>query len=402
MRTRKGAMIFLITGAVFGGTFLSGNSEELRNMSMATSNGEIHAFFLAMFRALFTAEPMLILRGAIVGGTISIVSWWVIFKLILEKEQNFEEAVVVENDPKVRTRQLLRKIPFFGDLEEDELKQLVEWGHFRQVPTGQVVFYQGDPTDAMYLLIDGNVRVFRSNQEGEEQELAQLGQGGHFGELSLIDGEPRNASVAATTDAEFFMLGRAEFISLLSQSESMLSQTLRGLSIILRKTNESKKDVQGDNEIAQSNRDKNARGNFANNEIGALAKVQFFQDLSEAELREVAHRGTTDNWREHESVFSEGDPGNSLYVVLSGTVLLHLGKTMDGQELARLESGGFFGEMALLDAKPRSASATMLTEGRLFRLGRSAFLELLESSPKVLAEVLLGLSRNIRRTNEMQ
>ncbi len=99
-------------------------------------------------------------------------------------------------------------------------------------------------------------------------------------------------------------------------------------------------------------------------------------------------------------LFREGDPGDALYVVLSGAVSVH---SLDDQgeevELARFQPGAFFGELALIDAEPRSATGRVVEDSDLFRLDRAAFLGLLDRAHPMLKDLLAGLSAKIRNNN---
>ncbi|WP_026550048.1 Crp/Fnr family transcriptional regulator [Arthrobacter sp. Br18] len=101
------------------------------------------------------------------------------------------------------------------------------------------------------------------------------------------------------------------------------------------------------------------------------------------------------------SVFREGDQGDQLYFIVSGKI--KLGRTaQDGREnlLAILGPGELFGEMALFDPSPRTATATAVSETRLAALKNENLRTLLETRPEVSAQLLQALARRLRRTNE--
>lgn len=100
-------------------------------------------------------------------------------------------------------------------------------------------------------------------------------------------------------------------------------------------------------------------------------------------------------------LFSEGDSGDSLYVILSGKV--KLGRASgDGREslIAVLGSGEMFGELSLFDPGPRLTSATVVSETEVISLGNVALQEFLSDHPAVAMKMLAGLARRLRRTNE--
>ncbi|MBK6531418.1 MAG: cyclic nucleotide-binding domain-containing protein [Deltaproteobacteria bacterium] len=99
---------------------------------------------------------------------------------------------------------------------------------------------------------------------------------------------------------------------------------------------------------------------------------------------------------EEEQVFREGDRGDALYLVVEGTVRV----TRGGRTLATMGEREVFGEMALLDPAPRSATATAATSVTLLRVAQDDFADLLQERPEVAAGVLRVLTRRLRRANE--
>ncbi len=99
-------------------------------------------------------------------------------------------------------------------------------------------------------------------------------------------------------------------------------------------------------------------------------------------------------------IFRQGDPGDEMYIIQSGAV--EVSKIRQGRKiiLTLLEKGDFFGEVALIDSKPRSATVTALTRTRLLPLSRSIFLKRIAYNPDVVLRVLRALSRRIDRMTE--
>ncbi len=127
----------------------------------------------------------------------------------------------------------------------------------------------------------------------------------------------------------------------------------------------------------------------------ALKRIPFFAPLSPSELAAVVALGAPRQVAGGERLFLEGDPGDALWVLVAGEVVL----TCAGTEVATVTAGKFFGELALLDGQPRSATATARSACRVLLIPRSAFLQLLAKSPRMVADLLVGLSATIRATN---
>lgn len=134
---------------------------------------------------------------------------------------------------------LLKQLPFFADLSNDLLGQVVSTGRTRMLSAGEFVFRQGDPPDGLYVLLNGKVRVFLTDEQGQHDvELAVLSTGSLFGEMALLDGEPRSANVACVEPSRCLWLARDEFLQLLRSSSELLESLLSDLSRRVRGTQE--------------------------------------------------------------------------------------------------------------------------------------------------------------------
>ena len=133
-----------------------------------------------------------------------------------------------------------------------------------------------------------------------------------------------------------------------------------------------------------------------------LRSVPLFESLDDQAAREVCELIDTVDCHSSQTVFRTGDAGDSMYLIERGMVRISM-KSADGEELilAELGRGDFFGEMALIDGKARSANATAMEASRLLVLSRKHFLTFLSSSPNVAIEMLTALTRRLRRTDEL-
>jgi NNP family nitrate/nitrite transporter-like MFS transporter len=129
---------------------------------------------------------------------------------------------------------ILRRVPFFSALSDEELKELTQTGRVATYAPGETMFREGDPGEELFVILDGRVNVRRSSERGQLGHIATLDAGQFFGELALIDGKPRSAEVEAATHCECFVMGRSEFLRAVSRSPHMLADLLLGLSTRLR------------------------------------------------------------------------------------------------------------------------------------------------------------------------
>ena len=135
-------------------------------------------------------------------------------------------------------KDLLQSIPFFERLSEEQLEDLIEISGTEWCHSNHKVFAEGDPPDKLYLVLEGKVRVSKKNEAGDVLALATLKKGDFFGEMALVDGAPRSATVSTVEDCEFFVLGRDAFIGLLSQSPRLIPGLLASIVSKLRSINE--------------------------------------------------------------------------------------------------------------------------------------------------------------------
>ena len=133
-----------------------------------------------------------------------------------------------------------------------------------------------------------------------------------------------------------------------------------------------------------------------------LRSVPLFESLDDQAARELCELVDTVDCHSSQTVFRTGDAGDSMYLIERGMVRISM-KSADGEELilAELGRGDFFGEMALIDGKARSANATAMEASRLLVLSRKHFRTFLSSSPNVALEMLTALTRRLRRTDEL-
>ena len=142
--------------------------------------------------------------------------------------------------------------------------------------------------------------------------------------------------------------------------------------------------------------------NDVNPIIKVLENVPIFEYLTEKELSEVVRLTHERTYKKDENVFKKLAPAEGMYVILDGGVLI---TDSDSETIfATLESGDFFGELALLDEEPRSASAISTMPSRLIGFFRTDLLTLMKRSPELGNKILLNLSRvlgeRLRRTNQ--
>ena len=129
---------------------------------------------------------------------------------------------------------LLRNVPLFAMLSENQLAVLTSVVSRRSFPRGTMIMAAGDETDSLYLVISGRLKVMMSDDEGREVILSMLGPDEYFGEMGLIDDNTRSASVISVEPCELLVLAKRDFRKCLSENFEMALTVMRGLVKRLR------------------------------------------------------------------------------------------------------------------------------------------------------------------------
>jgi len=129
---------------------------------------------------------------------------------------------------------LLQKIPLFANLDSESLRMLASRCRRRQYPSNSALFYEGDPGHTLYVILSGRVNIQTVHASGRIVYHAQCGPGEYFGELSLIDGEPRMADAVTADACDLLMLDREAFRRCVKESPQIALNLLETLAKRLR------------------------------------------------------------------------------------------------------------------------------------------------------------------------
>lgn len=227
-----------------------------------------------------------------------------------------------------------------------------------RVPAGTTVFRRGEPGDAMYVVADGRFRVTGTTPGGAEVTLGEIGPGEWTGEMAILTGQPRSATLTAMEDGALVRLPREGWDELARRYPAVASRLTEAIGPRLRR--------------AQLLR--------VWEELFGITEPEAFRDLEKAvEWRRVAAG---------ELLVRQGDPSDAMYVVVTGRFRTTV-RGADGVETTVRETGAFstVGELGLLADQPRSASVVALRDGEVLRLGRDAFRGFALKRPEALLRV---------------
>ena len=249
----------------------------------------------------------------------------------------------------VDARELVAELPALAILP-DEVRTLVAES-FEQVafPFGAAIVREGEEADAFYVLASGSARVVKEGDHGEEVPLNVLRRGDSFGEMALLEGSARLATVRASSAVQALRLGKSVFAAL-TRSHPQVREAFQAIA----------------NERALWNFFR-VHSSFAQLSNDALALL-----VSELERVDVPAG---------EIVVHEGDPPGPMYVIEQGRIRIYTQD--DGAESHRsfLRAGDFFGELSLFRNEPRAASAQAVSDCTLLRFPPDLFRRLVDEYP---------------------
>ena len=132
----------------------------------------------------------------------------------------------------------LRNVPLFAEMDKAELEHLASSLKRRSFAAGQTVFFQGDPGNAVYIIESGQVRIYVHGEDGQEVSMLICGPGDLFGEMSLLDQQPRSATATALEDSVLLAMTADDFYHHLRQSHQLALNLMLTLSTRVRQTTE--------------------------------------------------------------------------------------------------------------------------------------------------------------------
>ncbi len=137
----------------------------------------------------------------------------------------------------------LARVPLFADLDEESLKELSAVARKRVFRQGEVIFHRDDPGQVLYIVKEGKVKIGLTSPDGQEVSLTVFGAGECFGELSILDGEPRSADAIALERAELYALQRQDFVNVVMNHPKIAVQVMKVISQRLRQADQQIEDL---------------------------------------------------------------------------------------------------------------------------------------------------------------
>ena len=255
---------------------------------------------------------------------------------------------------------------------------------------GDVIFHEGDSGDFLYRIKEGKVAVIVSYGTDDEKQLTEMVPGQFFGEMAVVEGYRRSATVIALEDnTTVTEIATKEMEKYFNENPDQIILIMRNISGRIR---ELTKDY---NEAADELKARKA-GNVRENE-NLFAKIRKFlnsigaSDLSVEEEKVSSYPAGT-------IIFKEGDTGNCMYDIHFGRVGIYTGYgTPEQKEITVLYPNKFFGEMGMLDNEPRSATAVTLdNDTTIETIYPEDLAELMKINPSKVDMIMMHLSHRLR------
>jgi len=244
----------------------------------------------------------------------------------------------------------LRRSSVFESLSDDELAQIASHLSLASFHADQPLFEAGDPVEGLFILEDGLVRVQK------QDHYIEVGQGEVLGLLALLANKAHFDSARAVTETLAWELSRSDFEALTSTDPDLRARLGQQQHSPL---------TAADRKLA----------------LERLRALPIFADADDEVLEEAAQRLLLKPVAAHQIVYQEGDIGDALYLVDSGRIEIVSSATRNGEVLARIGAGGFFGEMALLTGRSRTTGARAIEDTNLWVLYRRDFDQLVAAYP---------------------
>jgi CRP-like cAMP-binding protein len=304
----------------------------------------------------------------------------------------------ISKDSLVRS---LGGVPLFGGLSKQDLRAVAALAELRQYADGVAVVRLGGHDGGMHVVLGGSGLVRPA--AGPERSLEA---GGYFGELALVDGAPRAATVVAVGHLTTALIGGAGFRRMLREEPLVAVGLLPGFVSLIREL-QSRAPAEG---AAHAPETATIAGRAYDPDSGlvdgslitderellgwraALERVPLFSALPERHVRRVERQFAVRRYGTDRVLIRQGAGGGSFFLLLDGRVQV---TARDGST-GVLEPGAHFGELALIDGAPRAATVTSLDQVTAAVLPRAAFQRLLKSEPRTAIPLIDGLVSLIR------
>lgn len=260
----------------------------------------------------------------------------------------------------------LTQMPIFADLPPQVTQAIASRIYLQHVSAGDRVYRSGDAGDALYMIESGDVVLTGENAQGVLEERARIADGGHFGEMSLLNGQVRVEDATARRNSNLWVLRKADLDALAIQHPAISKALTQGLT---------------------------SRLSQIPDDSDRFHRFPLFSTLNNGDLHQIAGVLRPTRFRAGEQIFRMNTPSDTLYLIERGAVRLQ----QIGGESWHVEDGEIFGERSLLTNQPNNASAVAETDVDLWTLHKRDFEAIARLNPALGLNVSRALSDYLRQ-----
>jgi CRP-like cAMP-binding protein len=313
----------------------------------------------------------------------------------------------------ITTSHDLRRLAVFQHMKDEQIFRLSRFARVEGYATGDYVFREEDRSMDFYVVKDGRIEIRKETPFGP-QILGSLTVDTIFGEMNFIDRTHRSSDSLAVEASACYTFSFSALDQLMDEDKELAVGLhwafWRSLTEKVRDANEQLKLFFQEDAKRGAGRKRVVDGKRETQQVTVKSedKVDLFRErgLSAAEMKLLATFSSEERFREGSMIFREGERGDKLYIVLDGRVRISKFIPGVGEEaLTVLDRGDFFGEMALIDDKPRSADGKAHDgDATVLSIDRATLNEILSMDPHASLQFLNLLcrmiSRRLREINE--
>jgi CRP-like cAMP-binding protein len=299
----------------------------------------------------------------------------------------------------------LRSLAVFQHMKDEQIFRLSKFARIEKIAANGHVFKEEDRSMDFYVVKAGRIEIRKDTPFGP-QILGSLDPDTIFGEMNFIDRTHRSSDAIAVDPSACYIFSFSALDQLMDDDKELAVGLhwafWRSLTVKVRDANEQLKlFFQEDAKKGQGRKRAEGKREVQQVTIKSEDKVDLFKErgLSAAEMKLLATFSSEEKFREGSMIFREGEKGDKLYIVLDGRVRISKFIPGVGEEaLTVLDRGDFFGEMALIDEKPRSADAKAHEgDATVLSIDRATLNEILSMDPHASLQFLTLLCRMISR-----
>ena len=264
----------------------------------------------------------------------------------------------------------LRTVAFFADLDHGIIKELAHDLEWSVLEPGDVLLKQGDSSESMFIIYSGRMEVLIQQAAGDEVTVGSIGPGETAGEIQILTGGKRTATVQTVEKSEVLKLNKDTFETLISTNPDMLKT------------------------LAETVHKRNRR-----NVLIALLP-DLIGTCSDSIVSAVEASSSWISLRKGEILFRQDDAGMDLYLLICGRLGVSRTRSSGIEEvIGEIARGEIVGEMAVFSGEPRYATVYAKRDSELLHFTNEAFRTIAERYPRILLHVTTNIIQRLRRVN---